>query len=228
MRAVLIEEFGALASVTTVADPDPAPDAVIVQVAATGLCRSDWHGWLGHDPDIALPHVPGHEFAGTVAAIGGDVSGWSLGDRVTAPFVCACGRCQQCRLGNQQVCLDQQQPGFTYWGSFAEFVAVPNAALNLVALPDGLGFDAAAGLGCRFATAYRGLTQVGAVQAGEWVAVHGCGGVGLSVVMIAVAVGARVIAVDIDPAALELAVSRGGGGRLRCGRADPRPDRRRG
>jgi D-arabinose 1-dehydrogenase-like Zn-dependent alcohol dehydrogenase len=77
--------------------------------------------------------------------------------------------------------------------------------VNLVALPDGLASEAAAALGCRFATAYRAIVQVGRVRGGEWVAVHGCGGVGLSAVMIAAAVGARVIAVDISEAALSRA-----------------------
>jgi alcohol dehydrogenase len=209
MRAVLIEQFGVRPIVTEVPDPAPDPAGVVVEVVATGLCRSDWHGWLGHDPDIVLPHVPGHEFAGIVAAVGRDVANWKVGDRVTAPFVCACGRCAQCASGNQQTCLEQQQPGFTYWGSFAEFVAVPQADVNLVALPDGLGFDAAAALGCRFATAYRAIRQVGAVAAGEWVAVFGCGGVGLSAVMIAAAVGARVIAIDTQPDALHRAAALG-------------------
>jgi D-arabinose 1-dehydrogenase-like Zn-dependent alcohol dehydrogenase len=174
-------------------------------VAATGLCRSDWHGWQGHDRDIRLPHVPGHEVAGTIAAVGRDVRGWSEGDRVTVPFVCACGSCEQCRDGNQQVCLRQEQPGFSYWGSFAEYVAVPWAQVNLVRLPDQLGFDEAATLGCRFATAYRAVRQVGRVAAGEWVAVFGCGGVGLSAVMIGSALGARVVAVDVAAAALDRA-----------------------
>lgn len=217
MRAVLVERFGSPASVTTVADPAVAADGVVLSVAATGLCRSDWHGWLGHDPDIVLPHVPGHEFAGTIVGLGPEVRGWSLGDRVTAPFVCACGQCAQCAAGNQQVCLAQQQPGFTYWGSFAEYVAVPKAEVNLVAVPDELDLDAAAALGCRFATAYRGITAVARVRAGEQVAVFGCGGVGLSAVMIAAAAGAEVIAVDRAGEALELARSFGASAALISG-----------
>jgi alcohol dehydrogenase len=124
---------------------------------------------------------------------------------VTVPFVCACGRCPACAAGEQQVCERQTQPGFTHWGSFAEYVAVDNADVNLVALPEALGFAAAACLGCRFATAYRALTAHGRAAPGQWVAVHGCGGVGLSAVMIAAAAGARVVAVDVSPAALELA-----------------------
>ncbi|GLY76079.1 alcohol dehydrogenase [Actinoallomurus iriomotensis] len=194
-----------------VADPAPSPDGVVIRVAATGLCRSDWHGWMGHDPAIALPHVPGHELAGVVEAAGPRVTGWRAGDRVTVPFVCACGRCPACAAGEQQVCERQTQPGFTHWGSFAEYVAIENADVNLVGLPEGLGFAAAAGLGCRFATAYRALTTHGRVAPGQWVAVHGCGGVGLSAVMIAAAAGARVVAVDVSPAALDLAHAFGAG-----------------
>jgi alcohol dehydrogenase len=210
VRAVVYDAFGAMPRVESVADPAPASDGAIVRVRATGLCRSDWHGWMGHDPDIRrFPHVPGHELAGVVEAVGERVVRWAPGDRVTVPFVCACGTCAQCAAGQHQVCDRQTQPGFTHWGSFAELVAIDWADVNLVALPEALAFDAAAALGCRFATAYRALLQVGRVRGGEWVAVHGCGGVGLSAVLIAGAVGARVIALDISDAALELARAAG-------------------
>jgi alcohol dehydrogenase len=189
--------------------PAPAPGGVVVRVGASGVCRSDWHAWQGHDPDVVLPHVPGHELAGTVAAIGADVRRWRVGDRVTVPFVNACGRCDQCAAGEHQVCTRQTQPGFTHWGSMAEFVALDAADVNLVALPDGLDAAPAASLGCRFATAFRAVVQVARVQPGEWVAVHGCGGVGLSVVQVAVAAGARVVAVDVSAAALRLAADLG-------------------
>ncbi len=206
MRAVVYETFGRTPTVETVPDPAPAPHGAVVRVEASGLCRSDWHGWMGHDPDIRrFPHVPGHELAGMVEAVGADVRRWRAGDRVTVPFVCACGSCAQCAAGNHQICDRQTQPGFTHWGSFAELTALDWADVNLVALPDELESETAAALGCRFATAYRAVLQVGRVRAGEWVAVHGCGGVGLSAVMIAAAAGARVIAVDVSTAALDLA-----------------------
>ncbi|MDQ1029130.1 D-arabinose 1-dehydrogenase-like Zn-dependent alcohol dehydrogenase [Streptomyces umbrinus] len=205
MRAVVFEQYGKPAELRTVPDPAPAPHGVVVRVAATGLCRSDWHGWQGHDPDITLPHVPGHELAGTVEAVGGLVTGWRPGDRVTVPFVCACGSCASCAAGDQQVCERQTQPGFTHWGSFAEFAALDHADVNLVAVADELSFGTAASLGCRFATAFRAVVAQGRVAPGEWVAVYGCGGVGLSAVMIAAAAGARVVAVDLSPRALELA-----------------------
>lgn len=169
-----------------------------------GLCRSDWHAWVGHD-NISLPHVPGHELAGVIHAVGPGVLNWQVGDRVTVPFVCGCGRCEWCRAGEAQVCPQQEQPGFTHWGSFAEQVALHAADTNLVAIPDGVSFEAAAALGCRFATAYRALVARARLMAGEWLVVVGAGGVGLSAVMIAVALGARVIAVDRSEGALALA-----------------------
>lgn len=205
MRAVVFERFGEPAEVREVPDPAPSEHGVVVRVEATGLCRSDWHGWQGHDPDITLPHVPGHELAGVVEAVGGRVDRWRPGDRVTAPFVCACGTCTSCAAGDQQVCERQTQPGFTHWGSFAEYVALEHADVNLVAVPAELSYATAAALGCRFATAFRAVVTQGRVAAGEWVAVHGCGGAGLSAVMIAAASGARVVAVDVSAGALDLA-----------------------
>jgi D-arabinose 1-dehydrogenase-like Zn-dependent alcohol dehydrogenase len=205
VRALVFEEFGGPLAVRDVPSPDPARGAVVVQVGASGICRSDWHAWQGHDPDVVLPHVPGHELAGTVAAVGAGVTRWSDGDRVTVPFVNACGVCAQCAAGEHQVCARQTQPGFTHWGSLAEYVVLHAADVNLVAVPAALDLATAAALGCRYATAFRAVVQVGRVRAGEWVAVHGCGGVGLSAAQIAVAAGARVIAVDVSAGALELA-----------------------
>ncbi len=205
MRALLFDSFGGPLEVREVPAPEPPPGGVIVQVAASGICRSDWHAWQGHDPDVVLPHVPGHELAGTVAAVGDGVRHWTVGGRVTVPFVNACGSCAQCAAGDQQVCARQTQPGFTHWGSMAELVALDAADVNLVAVPDDLDLATAAALGCRYATAFRAVVHVGRVRVGEWVAVHGCGGVGLSAVQIAAAAGARVIAVDVSAAALDLA-----------------------
>ncbi len=205
MKAVLFEAFSEVPKLTDVPDPTPVDDGVVVKVAATGVCRSDWHGWVGHDKDIELPHVPGHELAGTISAIGKDVKNWSVGDRVTVPFVGGCGHCPQCSAGHQQVCDNQFQPGFTHWGSFAEYVSLHHADLNLVALPDTIDFATAASLGCRFITSFRAVVDQGRLKAGEWIAVHGCGGVGLSAIMIAHALGAQVVAVDIDEEKLALA-----------------------
>ncbi len=197
-----MHEFAGPLAVETVPDPAPEPDGVVVAVRATGVCRSDWHAWIGHDPTIALPHVGGHELAAEVVAVGAEVRGFAEGDRVTVPFCCGCGRCEPCRQGETQLCERDLQPGFTLWGSFADFVALPGADLNLVRLPDALEDVEAASLGCRFMTAWAALHVHAQVRAGEWVAVHGCGGVGMAAVMIAAAAGAGVVAVDVDPAKL--------------------------
>jgi len=209
MKAVLYETFLQPPRVVDVPDPTPEPHGVVVKVLATGVCRSDWHGWVGHDPDIRLPHVPGHELAGIVEAFGKDVKNWKKGDRITVPFVGGCGACPQCYSGNHQVCDHQFQPGFTHWGSFAEYVSIHRADINLVRLPETLDFATAAGLGCRFVTSFRAVVDQGKVTGGQWVAVHGCGGVGLSAIMIANALGAKVIAIDIADQKLELAKSLG-------------------
>lgn len=209
MRAIVYEKFKGPVTLQNVPDPKPKNNGVVVKVLATGLCRSDWHGWMGHDSDIELPHVPGHELAGLVHEIGKDVNNFKVGDRVTVPFVCGCGTCPECHSGNHQVCGFQTQPGFTHWGSFAEYVAIDHADVNLVKIPEEIDDRTAAILGCRFITSFRAVVDQGKVQGGQFVAVHGCGGVGLSAIMIANALGAEVIAVDVDDQTLQLARSLG-------------------
>jgi alcohol dehydrogenase len=209
MKAIYFTEFKGTLSVVDIAIPVPTDAGVVIKVEATGLCRSDWHAWMGHDSDIVLPHVPGHEFAGVISSVGSLVSKFAVGDRVTVPFVCGCGKCTYCVRGDAQVCPTQTQPGFTGFGSFAEYVAIDNADFNLINIPSEVSFATAAALGCRFATAYRGLIKRAKLMAGEKVVIYGCGGVGLSAVMIAKAQGAIVYAVDINDGALEVAASLG-------------------
>ena len=205
MKAAVFEAYRAPLTVQTVPDPVCPPDGVIVAVKACGVCRSDWHGWKGSDPDVVAPHVPGHEFAGVVTATGADCRRFKVGDRVTAPFIIACGECPDCVGGDATVCNHQYVVGFSGWGAFAEAIAIPHADFNLVHLPDGLDFAEAAAMGCRLTTAFRGLVDRAKLQPGEWLAVHGCGGVGLSAIMIGAAMGARIVAVDINDEALAMA-----------------------
>ncbi len=212
MKAAIYEKFQEPLTIQNVADPRPTKNGVVIRVKACGICRSDWHGWMGNDADIKLPHVPGHELAGIIEETGSAVRNWKKGARVTLPFVCGCGKCPQCVSGNQQVCDYQFQPGFTAWGSFAEFTAIDYADTNLVKLPDEIDFVTASGLGCRFITSFHAVVHQGRVSARQWVAVHGCGGVGLSAIMIAAAFGAKTIAVDIDDEKLAFAESIGATG----------------
>ena len=221
MKAAIYRAFGAPLAIEEVPDPSPAPDGVVIRVEATGICRSDWHGWMGHDSDVHLPHVPGHELAGVLAAVGSEVRRWRGGERVTMPFAMGCGTCPQCAAGDQHICDNYFQPGFTGWGSFAPYVAVRYADTNLVRLPEEIDFVTAASLGCRFITSFRAVVDQGRLRPGEWVSVYGCGGVGLSAIMIATAMGANVIAVDIQEQALALAQSLGAAYTVNARAVDP-------
>jgi alcohol dehydrogenase len=205
MRAAVIERFDAPLAIRDVPEPECPPDGALVRVEACGVCRSDWHAWKGADPDVSAPHVPGHEFAGVVVETGPLCRRFRPGDRVTAPFILACGACPDCLGGDATVCADQHVLGFSGWGAFAERVAIPRADFNLVRLPDGIGFAAAAGMGCRVTTSFRGVVDRARLAPGEWLAVHGCGGVGLSAVAVGAAVGAQVLAADVNDAALGMA-----------------------
>lgn len=209
MRATVYETFRQPLEVRDVPDPACPEDGAIIAVRACGVCRSDHHGWTGKDADIVLPHVPGHEFSGTVVATGPLCRRFRKGDRVTAPFILGCGACPDCHGGNATICDHQTVIGFSSWGAFAEYLPVPRADFNLVLLPDSVPFAIAAAMGCRVTTAFQALAGRAAVKPGEWVAIHGSGGVGLSAVMIARAIGARVIATDLRDEALDLARAAG-------------------
>ncbi len=225
MRAAVMEGVREPLVVREVPDPEVAPHGAVIRVEANGICRSDWHGLVGDWDWVGLrfefPHVLGHEFCGVVEEVGSEVRGFKQGDRVIVPFSQGEGTCEQCRQGFQNVCEHAFAPGFSYWGGFGRYVAVPHADVNLVTLPDEIGFVEAASLGCRYMTSFHGLVDQARVVAGEWVAVHGCGGIGLSAVQIATALGANVIAVDIDPEKLDKAKQVGAVETIHAGNANP-------
>ncbi len=209
MKAAMFSAFNAPLTLEDVADPACPRDGVVVAVRACGVCRSDWHAWTGADSDVSAPHVPGHEFSGEVVAVGPDCRRFKVGDRVTAPFILACGTCSDCLGGDPTVCADQHVVGFSSWGAFAEYLAVPHADFNLVPIPEALDYIPVAGMGCRVTTAFRGLVDRARLMPGEWLVVHGCGGVGLSAIMIGAALGASIVAVDVNDEALALAAQLG-------------------
>jgi D-arabinose 1-dehydrogenase-like Zn-dependent alcohol dehydrogenase len=207
MRAAVLRQYRADLSIEQVPDPVCEADGVVLKVLACGVCRSDWHGWVGEHPRVKPGQIPGHEYCGEVVEAG-PRSRWKLGDRLIAPFILACGSCPACQSGQSNTCFDQRLPGFIEPGAFAEYISVPRDH-NLARLPDSLSPVMAAGLGCRVTTAWHALTGRAAVQAGEWLAVHGTGGIGLSCLILGRALGARVIVVDVVAEKLDHALSLG-------------------
>ncbi len=207
MRAAVLREFNADLSIEAVPDPVCEDDGVVLRVMACGICRSDWHGWSGHHARVKLGQIPGHEYCGEVVAAG-PRSGWAVGDKVIAPFILACGACPACRSGVSNTCPDQRLPGFLEPGAFAEYISVPHAH-NLARLPDGMSPVLAAGLGCRVTTAFHALTDRAALRPGEWLAIHGTGGIGLATLILGRALGARVVVVDVVPEKLNHALGLG-------------------
>lgn len=207
MKAAVLEAFNEPLIVKEVADPKLTPDGVILKLEATGVCRSDWHGWTGHMKNAMkeLPHILGHEMSGIVQEVGPNIRNFKKGDRVIVPFSQGDGTCPHCQAGHHNVCDNMKMVGFSFEGGFAQYIHIPNADLNLLHLPDSIDFLTASAMGCRFMTAFHGVVSRGAVRPGEWVAVYGSGGVGLSAIQIASAAGANVIAVDIADDKLDFA-----------------------
>ena len=207
MRAAVLREYRADLSLEEVPDPVCEADGVVLKVLSCGICRSDWHGWVGEHARVKPGAIPGHEYCGEVVEAG-PLAKFRVGERVIAPFILACGDCPECRSGQTTTCGNQRVPGFGEPGAYAEYISVPRSH-NLTLLPESLSPALAAGLGCRVTTAYHALTGRAALQAGEWLAIHGTGGVGLSALLIARALGARVIAVDVVPGRLSHALGLG-------------------
>ncbi len=209
MKALVLTEFGKKMEVMEVPRPELSETGIIVQIKANGICRSDWHFMMGdwdwNGLSVKLPHVFGHEFSGVVEEVGAKVTKYKVGDRVVVPHAHGEGTCEYCLTGHSNICDNGSVAGTTYWGGYGEYVAVPDADRNCVLLPDSVSYEVGAALGCRFMTAFHGLVDQVKLQAGEWIAIHGSGGLGLCLAHIANAIGAKVIAVDINDEALNLA-----------------------
>jgi len=195
MRAAVVRDFNEDLSIETVEDPACPNNGVVLEVAACGVCRSDYHGWIGGHPKVINGSILGHEYCGVVVAAGPQAK-HVIGDKLIAPFILGCGDCPACQTGASNTCESAIVPGFGAPGAYAEFVAVPFDH-NLVHLPETMAPALAAGLGCRVTTAWHALTDRANVRAGEWVAVHGTGGIGLSALLLAKMLGAQVVVVDV-------------------------------
>ncbi|MEL6960435.1 MAG: zinc-binding dehydrogenase [Pseudomonadota bacterium] len=207
MKAAVIREFSGDLSIEEVPQPDCPDNGVVLEVLACGVCRSDHHGWVGAHPKVNVGDILGHEYCGTVVEAGPRAI-HKVGDRLIAPFILSCGACGHCASGVSNACENALTPGFGSPGAYAQFVAVPFDH-NLVALPEGMSPGLAAGLGCRVTTAWHALTDRAALRAGEWLAVHGTGGIGLAALLLGRALGARVIVVDIVQEKIDHALALG-------------------
>lgn len=215
MRGAVLKEYGESLEIEERETPDPGPKEVLVETEACGICRSDWHAWQGdygwlEGGKVPCGHILGHEPAGTIIAAGDEVENYHEGDQVVLPFNIVCGKCHRCRNGDSHMCENIVHYGFEVQpGAFCDRLRVPNADFNLAQIPDGLQPVDMAALGCRYVTSYHAMVDRAQVEPGEWVAVHGCGGIGLSVVNIANALGGNVIAVDLQNEKLDLAEDMG-------------------
>jgi propanol-preferring alcohol dehydrogenase len=224
MKAAVMTEFKRPLELQELADPRPGPDDALIRTEACGICRSDWHLWQGDwtwiGVKVGLPLVMGHEFSGVVEEVGANVKNFKPGDRVTLPFHMGCGKCEYCYTGRSNLCYAHGFVGIHFNGGYGKLAVVPAADVNLVPLPSEVDFVSASALGCRFMTSYHGIVSQAMVQPGESVAVFGAGGIGLSAVQIASALGARVIAVDIDDKKLEWATREGADATVNAAKAN--------
>ncbi|HZP45983.1 MAG TPA: zinc-binding dehydrogenase [Candidatus Binataceae bacterium] len=219
MKAMVMEEVGKPMVVKDWPQPECPADGAIVRVEASGICRSDWHlwqgdwGWIGFRP--RLPTILGHEFAGVIEEVGKDVKTVKPGARVVVPLAQGCGTCGDCRTGHSNQCMSQGMTGYAQYG------VLHHADFNFAPLPEKIDFVEASSMGCRYVTAFHAILDQGQVRSDESVVVYGCGGVGLSAVQIATALGARVIAVDLDDRKLELAKKVGASDVVNGKKTDP-------
>ncbi len=220
MRAAVFVGSGRALELASLPRPDPGPGEVLVRVSACGLCHSDLH-YLDHGVPTfkAPPLVLGHEISGTVVRVGAGVDSAVVGTSVLLAPVTTCGECAPCRTGRENVCARQRMLGNSIDGGFAEYVVAP--ARDAFAIPPEVPVEEACVIADALTTAFHAVTRRGRIEAAETVVVYGCGGLGLSVVQVCALVGARVIAVDVDPRKLALATLLGASITIDAREGDP-------
>lgn len=211
MQAAVLRDFGCALQIEELPVPELAAGEVLINVAACGVCHSDYHlvhgEWDLLKPITKLPLIPGHEVAGTVTAIGAGVTELQPGDRVGVPWLYyTCGTCEFCLDGQETLCPKQKITGCTVDGGFAQFIKAP--ASHAAKLPDNLSFAEAAPLLCAGLTVYKAL-RVAAARAGQRLVVFGVGGLGHLAVQLGKSLGMEVGAVDVSDDKLALATECG-------------------
>lgn len=196
MKAAIFHGAQQPLTIEDVPTPEPAPNEILVRVAACGVCHTDLH-YIDHGTPTFKepPLILGHEVAGRVAGMGADVTGFQEGDRVLLPAVYGCGHCTMCRTGRENICKNMVMFGNNVDGGFAEYMVAP--AKDVFHLPEEIPLVEGSIIADAITTPYHAVVNRGQVQPGDWVVVIGCGGIGLNIVQTAAAQGARVIAVDI-------------------------------
>jgi len=204
MKAAVFPGNGTPFSIEEVPTPEPGPGEVLVKVAACGACHTDLH-YLDHGvPTFKKPPlILGHEISGNVAAVGAGVEQWKEGERVLLPAVYGCGQCVMCRNGRENICQRMVMFGNNIDGGFAEYVLAP--AKDMFSLPDDIPLEEGCVIADAVTTPYHAVVNRGDVKPGDQVVVFGCGGIGINIVQLASAIGARVIAVDLVDEKLEWA-----------------------
>ena len=220
MKAAIVRKTGTPLKIETLPIPEAGPGEILIKVTACGICHSDVHAVDGDwNPGPTLPLIPGHEVAGHVAAVGKGVKGFRLGDAVGVPWMySACGHCEYCQAGMETICKTAEATGYSKPGGYAEYM-VAEAAF-VAKLPKSADLYAIAPILCAGVTTYRGLKRT-KVRPGQWMAVVGIGGLGHIAVQYAVAMGMRVVAVDVDDEKLKLAKKLGAEFTVNAKKADP-------
>lgn len=208
MRAAVVHAFDQPLAIDTVPVPVPARGEVLIRLVASGVCHTDLHAARGDWPvKPTLPLIPGHEAVGDIVAIGPEVRGFAVGDRVGVPWLySACGRCEFCITGRETLCERQRNTGYSVQGGYAEYMVA--RADYVGRIPADMDPALAAPVLCAGVTTYKGLKETEA-RPGQWVVISGIGGLGHLAVQYARAMGLRVIAVDVAPDKLALATRLG-------------------
>lgn len=220
MKAAVVNEFHQKLEIKEVPVPEIDHGEVLVKIKACGVCHTDLHAAHGDWPvKPKLPLIPGHEGVGTVVKVGDGVTSLKVGDRVGIPWLySACGECEYCLTGNETLCKDQLNAGYSVDGGYAEYCKAP--AAYVAKIPDSLSFEEAAPIFCAGVTTYKALKVTNA-KPGEWVAIYGIGGLGHVALQYARAMGLNVIAVDIQDEKLNLARELGADLTVNSSRVDP-------